>query len=441
MAIDPNIALGYKPIQLEQRNPFQEYAQIAQIQNAQNQNALAQYQLGAAQRTEKSQNMLADAYAQSTNPSTGKIDYNKLTGLLAAGGGGAQLPGIEKTRRETETATLAQQKAVVELGDAKLKQSRQFLNTIDPTDPNAPAEYIAWHEANHRDPIIGPMLEARGVTADQSRQRIENAIAKGPADFARLLNESKLGTEEFMRMNKPVTNVGPTGIVQTPGLGGAATVVPGTEAAFQMTPAQIAANKIAQQRANYEGQRVGLEGQRAAIAQQELDRKVAGGELKPVPVHAQKAITGAAASIGQLSDAIDLLKGLEVSGQKGSKSATGLKAYAPDIALNRLDPAGTVTRAAIADIGSMIMHDRSGAAVTVSESPRLKPFIPLTTDDAATALKKLERLRKIQLDDSEALTSTYNPEQGFKSFKAPIRSGAGKPAAPTIAPPSGFTPD
>jgi hypothetical protein len=199
---------------------------------------------------------------------------------------------------------------------------------------------------------------------------------------------------------------------------------PGQVYREQMSEAQRAANAIAQQRAGYEGQRVGLESQRISLAQQELDRKVAGGELKPVPVHAQKAITGAAASIGKLSDAIDLLKGLEVAGQKGSKTATGIKAYTPDIALNRLDPEGTVTRAAIADIGSMIMHDRSGAAVTVSESPRLKPFIPLITDNAETALKKLARLRKIQSDDAEALTGTYNPEQGYKSFKTPTKGGA-----------------
>lgn len=244
MALDPNIALGVKSLELP--NQLAQYGQLAQIQNAQNQNQLAQYQLGSAQRAEKSQNMLADAYAQSTDPSTGKIDYNKLTGLLAAGGGGAQLPAIQKSRMEQETAQTAQQKATVELGDAKLKQSRQFLDTINPTDPNAPAQYIAWHEANHRDPILGPMLAARGVTADQSRQRIQDAIAKGPEEFAKLLNQSKLGTEKFMEMNKPVTSVGPTGIVQTPGLGGAATIVPGTSAAFQMTPAQIAANRIAQ---------------------------------------------------------------------------------------------------------------------------------------------------------------------------------------------------
>lgn len=209
MALNPSISLGVKGLELA--NPLAQYGQLAQIQNAQNQNQLAQFQLGAAQRTEKSQNLLADAYAQSTDPATGKIDYNKLTGLVAAGGGGTQIPGIQKSRLEYETAQTAQQKAQTELLDAKLKQSRGFLDTLDPNDPTAPARYIAWHEANHKDPIIGPALAARGVSVDQSRQSIETAIAKGPAAFAALLNQSKLGTEKFMELNKPQLSTKDTG--------------------------------------------------------------------------------------------------------------------------------------------------------------------------------------------------------------------------------------
>jgi hypothetical protein len=149
MAIDPNIALGVRGIEVA--NPLAQYSQIAQIQNAQNQNQLAQFQLGSAQRAEKSQNLLADAYSQATDPETGKIDYNKLTGLVAAGGGGAQIPGIQKSRLEFETAQTTQQKAQSDLLDAKLKQSRGFLDTLDPNDPTAPARYVAWHEANHKD--------------------------------------------------------------------------------------------------------------------------------------------------------------------------------------------------------------------------------------------------------------------------------------------------
>ena len=173
--------------------------------------------------------MLADAYAQATDPATGKIDYNKLTSLVAAGGGGAQLPGIQKLRTEQSAAETKLQKDQADLLDAKLKQSRGFLDTIDPTDPTAPARYLAWHEANHKDPIIGAALTARGVSVDQARQNIEAAIAKGPAAFAQLLNQSKLGTEKFMEMNRPTMQVvdqsGQRQVLQFPGLGGAGTSV------------------------------------------------------------------------------------------------------------------------------------------------------------------------------------------------------------------------
>jgi hypothetical protein len=58
--------------------------------------------------------------------------------------------------------------------------------------------------------------------------------------------------------------------VQTPAYGGAATIVPGTSEAFQMTPAQIETNKIAQQRLITEQQRVGLEGQRVGLEGQRV---------------------------------------------------------------------------------------------------------------------------------------------------------------------------
>jgi len=114
-----------------------------------------------------------------------------------------------------------------------------------------------------------------------------DAINKGPEAFATLVNQSKLGTEKFMEMNKPTTSVGPTGIVQIAGLGGPATVVPGTQAAFQMTPAQIEQAKRDQQRLGLEGQRVALEGERVRLAKEESDRKKAGLDALP-PKEVQK---------------------------------------------------------------------------------------------------------------------------------------------------------
>jgi hypothetical protein len=125
MALDPNIALGVRPLEIA--NPLAQYGQVAALQSAQNQNQLAQYQLGAAQRAEATQNALADAYSQSIDPNTGAINYNKLTGLLAKGGGGSQIPGIEKTRRETEAAALAAKKTQGEIEKNEFQLTKDKL--------------------------------------------------------------------------------------------------------------------------------------------------------------------------------------------------------------------------------------------------------------------------------------------------------------------------
>lgn len=200
MAVNPAIAMGVQPLQLT--DPLTQYGRFAAIQQAQNQNALAQYQLGAARREEASQNALNEAYRAAYDPQTGAVDMNRLRQTLATGGFGSKLPGIEKSMADMEEQRLKRDAAKTALADVKLKQARSFLDTIDPADPTAPEKFMAWHEANHRDPVLGPLLEARGVTADQSRGRIQQAIQQGPQAFAQLLLQSKVGTEKFMEMNK-----------------------------------------------------------------------------------------------------------------------------------------------------------------------------------------------------------------------------------------------
>ena len=258
MPIDPRIALGVQPLQVA--DPMARYSQLAGIQNAQNQNALAQYQLSTAQREQESVNALNQAYASAYDSATGKIDPNKLRASVAQAGFGSKLPGIEKTlieldkersllektQGEVKAQPVALAKGQTELLDAKLKQSRSFLDTLDPADPNAPAAYLRWHEANHADPLIGPALKARGVTVDQSRAQINAAIAQGPQAFADLINKSKLGTEKFMELNKPTTTVvdqsGQKQMFQTPGLGGPPKSV-GTYADVPL-PAAVEAQKV-----------------------------------------------------------------------------------------------------------------------------------------------------------------------------------------------------
>jgi len=230
--VDPNIAMGYRGIEVP--NQLAQYGQLAQIQNAQNQNQLAQYQLGAAQRAEAKDiariNALSKAGADDTAIATALLQTGDLKGYS----------DFLKTRRET-------QEADARLVDTKLKQSRSFLDTIDLSDPDAPNKYIAWHEANHRDPVLGPVLAARGITADQSRQRIMDAIQKGPAEFANLVNQSKLGSEKFIEMNKPQLSTKDTGgqlIDRTfEPLTGKITSLGTT--AKTMTPGEVASNQVA----------------------------------------------------------------------------------------------------------------------------------------------------------------------------------------------------
>ena len=274
MPINPAIAMGVRGIELQ--DPLAQYGRVAAIQSAQQQNQLAQLQMQQAQREQESTNALNRAYAGAYDPTTGNIDINKLRQSVTSSGFGSRLPEIEKKLGELQSQKLTQEELKgriatnqVNLVDSKLKQARSFLDTINPADPNAPQQYIAWHEANHKDPVLGPLLASRGVTADQSRAQIAQAIQQGPQAFAELINRSKLGTEKFMELNKPTVTTqnlgGEVRAIATPGLGGAATVVPGSAAAVTLSPADIERDKRERERIRQEGQRLGLEGRRVAV--------------------------------------------------------------------------------------------------------------------------------------------------------------------------------
>jgi hypothetical protein len=115
---------------------------------------------------------------------------------------------------------------------------------------------------------------------------------------------------------------------------------------------------------------------------------------KPVPENVLKAMLTNSTSERQVDTALQLLGGKTVDGLQGDSGAIGpIQGRIPDTVLQKTNPNGVVTRAAIADIGSMIIHDRSGAAVTIAEMPRLIPFIPQITDTPEAAKAKLTRMK------------------------------------------------
>ena len=162
------------------------------------------------------------------------------------------------------------------------------------------------------------------------------------------------------------------------------------------------------------------EANRLAAAKAEAEK------IKPIPEKINASVLENHQSINKLDDALDLLE--------ANKDAIGLKGNLGQTILNKLDPKGIDTRAAIADIGSIVLHDRSGAAVTAAESPRLLPFIPTPSDTYEAAKSKLIRMRKYAAEEQDALKATYGKEQGYKEFAPlPARAGVNKP--PVGAPP------
>lgn len=321
MALDPNIALGVRPLELP--NQLAQYGQVAQIQNAQNQNALAQYQLATAQREQESTNALNQAYAKAYDPKTGQINPTALRQSLATGGFGSKLPAVEKGLLELGKLKTEAQKADIELVDAKLGQSRKFLEGIaDPFEnPTLAAnQYIAWHEANHKDPILGPALAARGSNPEDSRARIMDAVKKGPAALATAIYESKLGTEKFTDLNKAQ--------LSTKDIGGSVvdrTFNPLTRKITQLntttktaSPGELLTNARAKE--NIEISRTKLQREADPVFQQTMAAaKETGAAIAKGDVAAKQALPGIISNAQMALDVVDQMVGKQEVRDKNGK--------------------------------------------------------------------------------------------------------------------------
>ena len=165
----------------------------------------------------------------------------------------------------------------------------------------------------------------------------------------------------------------------------------------------------------------------AAVASSKGDKPE---ELKPLPSAQSKAWTENNKAIKFIDYAVGAVDAYP--------NAFGMKNVLGSAITSRTDPKGVDARALVGNIGSLKVHDRSGAAVTAAETPRLMPFIPNVNgpipDDAATVRKKLKLFqREYQLMQQEivdlAETQGYkNPTLNPDTTAAP----AGKPETKVI---------
>jgi len=185
MPINSNIALGVQPLQVA--DPMARYSQFANIQNAQNQNALAQYQLSAAQRADEQQNKLYEAAQQPDF----KLDFQSAIQYGA--------PGIAayKAQQEASNAQTEGQIKSTKLLTDKLSLLPEAYKRAD-----TPEAYLALHQSIHADPVLGPYLKSVGATPEKGLATLQNAIQTG--NFEKLRMGSMQSVSQILDSMKPM---------------------------------------------------------------------------------------------------------------------------------------------------------------------------------------------------------------------------------------------
>lgn len=188
MPIDPNIALGYRGIEVP--NPLNQLAQVSQIQNAQNQNSLAQYQIDKARRDDTAANAMNELMAKHINPLTGEVNKTALFQDLAAAKMGSQIMPLQKGFAEQEKAQVELNKTAAE---AAIKQTELFRGQL--TNVRNPQQAAQWVQAQYADPVLGKIVR---------QVPIEEALAdipKDPRQFDNWKNQNALGMSEWVKRN------------------------------------------------------------------------------------------------------------------------------------------------------------------------------------------------------------------------------------------------
>jgi hypothetical protein len=229
--IDPNIAMGYRPVQIE--NPLNQLAALTQIQTGQQGQQLNALKMQEAQLELEDRNALRGldigspdfiSNVSKRNPKLALALQKEMTLNKEA--------GLKNVGLETKNLT------------DRYKQEKDIFQYI-----STPEQFLARSINNLNDPLLGPQLKNAGVTEATIRQRLD-AATKQPGGFQQLLNENILGLDKFIELNKPVIqNVTRGGIseqIQTPGLGGAPVVT--RTAQVTATPGESMADARARER-------------------------------------------------------------------------------------------------------------------------------------------------------------------------------------------------
>lgn len=260
-AFDTNLGARIAAIPQEaQKQQTANMLQAMQMQGVMNQNELAQSQMRTARRAEEGQTQLGRAYSgldfsgASTSGVSGQSPFaamkSQVIKSLTASNRPDLIPGelaklTEMEHKETVNKELIgkinQQKTVAQNFEAD--RYRKALVNVSNYDSAA-----YWLRHQYDNAVLKDII---------SIVPFETALAeipKDPVGLADWKNKNALGLEKYIEQNKPSITTRNTGttteLLSTPGLGGAATVVPGSQATIQISPNTTATLKQAQDHYN-----------------------------------------------------------------------------------------------------------------------------------------------------------------------------------------------
>ena len=222
MALDPSISLGVRGIELQ--NPLNALAQYSQIQNAQNQNAMAQLQMREAEAAAQEKNMLRRLDPTAADYESQLFKVNPQLGIA-----------FRKEAATTAAQKAAEAKSLVEAAGSKQKLLGQALRDISsrPSDANI----TAHTEDIQASPLFSPEEKAKALVTQQMLLSI-------PFDQRQAYLASQGATaSELKPSTQTVNRAGGTDIVQVPAFSGTPTTV-GSYADVPL-PANVQAQKIA----------------------------------------------------------------------------------------------------------------------------------------------------------------------------------------------------
>jgi len=287
MALNPNIALGVRQIELP--NQLAQYAQMSQIQNAQQANQLNQMQMAEYERArreeENTRNFLGSANL---------TDPNVRSELLTKfGKSGREIYGKLSEAEKAQTEEAARR--------AKLMQDTQAMYQNISGIISNKADAVKFLSTVVNDPALKDSPLAKIPLMQQVAR-----IPEDPAGLDDWKKQFALGATKYITENKPSTQAinrsGQTDIVQTPGLGG----VPKTVGTYADVP--LPANVLAQKKDIARAGATVLPAQEKAF-ETELGKEQAGSIIKN-----RTAAQDAASIIDTVKTGRDIMKSGMITG-------------------------------------------------------------------------------------------------------------------------------